>query len=147
MIVSNSKTITKNVQTSKKPFSNTIDWSKLETIQDTSNPILIQTIKRQFNTPLELASTIIKEANKKRITVVCNNIYPEGLFSPVYFTPIEKSLGHTRDIKTYQLNKAIQYCFNILDNGANIEVWLIKKSVQPQIMTDPSSFLHRLKCL
>jgi hypothetical protein len=147
MIASNSKTITKTVQSTKKPLITTIDWSKLETIQDTSKPVLIQTFKRQFNTPLELASTIIKEANKKKIIVVCNNIYPEGLFSPIYFTPIEKSLGHTRDIKTYQLNQTIQYCLNIIDNGTSIEVWLIKKSVHPQIMTDPSSFLHRLKCL
>jgi hypothetical protein len=147
MIGTSSTSTSKTSKAKHKSQKTILDWNTIGLVEAEIFPTKILTFKRQFNTPIELASNIISEANKLRITVVCNNLYPEGLFKPVYFTAIEKSLGHTRDIKTFELTRTIDYCFTIVDCKDGIEVWLNKKSIEPQILSDPTSFLTRLNNL
>ncbi len=130
---------------SQKPF---VSWKKLKTLKTSNTPIAsipFDSIGGSLVAIKDVEARIVTEGAKFGYTVVCNHSYPLGLFQPVYFTEIEKSIGHTRDIKTFQLVQSIDYIFDLELRDDCYSLVLSTCNVEPQILSDPITFLTKIK--
>lgn len=99
------------------------------------------------NPEMQIAKAVIAYAPQFGINLITDNYYLPGVFKFEYYTELELNLGHTQRPKHCKLTKYINYFFEVIIKGDQVDLLIIQTGLEPQIMSNPKDWLLRIRGL